>query len=128
MSRPPLSRILYIEDEPNIGAVAKVALEDVGGFTVELAGGGREGFLKAQTFLPDLILLYFMMPEMDGVTTFRALPHNPVTQKIPIISVTGKVQPKEVESYKQLGVAAVIPKPFDPMTVLVEIRAILESC
>jgi two-component system OmpR family response regulator len=127
MSHPILSRILYVEDEPHIQAVAQIALEDVGGFTVTLASSGKECIERAKTFSPDLILLDVMMPGMDGPSTFRALKAIPETAGIPVIFLTAKVQPKEVESYKRLGALDVICKPFDPMTLSDEIRAIWEK-
>lgn len=122
--KPTPERILYIEDEPNIQAVARMALEDVGGFTVEVAGSGREGLALAKSFSPDLILLDAMMPGLDGFGTFRALMADPSTRSIPVVFMTAKVQSHEVASYLDLGALAVIPKPFDPITLSDEIRAL----
>jgi two-component system OmpR family response regulator len=127
MSHPMISRILYVEDEPHIQAVAQIALEDVGGFTVALASSGKECIEMAKSFLPDLILLDIMMPGMDGPSTFHALKEVPETASIPVIFLTAKVQPKEVESYKKLGALDVLTKPFDPMTLSDEIRAIWQK-
>jgi two-component system OmpR family response regulator len=126
MTHPPCSRILYIEDEPHIRTVAQIALEEVGGFAVALACSGNEGIEMAKTFLPDLILLDVMMPGMDGPSTLRALKEIPETAGIPVIFLTAKAQPKEIESYKRLGALDVLIKPFDPMTLSDEIRAIWE--
>jgi len=124
MNPSPLSRILYVEDEEHIRAVAQIALEEVGGFTVALAGSGQEGVEKARTFLPDLILLDVMMPGMDGIATLRALKELPATSGIPVIFLTAKVQPKEVDAYRKLGALGVLSKPFDPMTLPDELRTI----
>jgi len=127
MSHPTLSRILYVEDDPHIQAVAQIALEDVGGFTVALAGSGKGCLEKAKTFLPDLILLDIMMPGMDGPSTFRALKAIPATTSIPIIFLTAKVQPLEIDSYRRLGALGVLTKPFDPMTLSDDIRTIWDK-
>jgi two-component system OmpR family response regulator len=63
---------------------------------------------------------------MDGPSTFRALKEIPETAGIPVIFLTAKAQPKEIESYKRLGALDVLTKPFDPMTLSDEIRAIWE--
>jgi CheY-like chemotaxis protein len=126
MTHPSCCRILYIEDDPHIRTVALLALKEVGGFTVALASSGNEGIEMAKTFLPDLILLDIMMPGMDGPSTFRALKELPETAGIPVIFLTAKAQPKEIESYKRLGALDVLTKPFDPMTLSDEIRAIWE--
>jgi CheY-like chemotaxis protein len=120
----PLKRILYVEDEPDIQAVAKLALESVGGFTVKICGSGSEALKEAPGFTPDLILLDVMMPGMDGPTTFKALREIPQMAATPVIFMTAKVQPHEVAHYKELGAIDVISKPFDPMTLSTTINDI----
>lgn len=115
MPVPPLTRILYVEDEPDIRAIAKLALEVVGGFAVELCGSGQEALEKADAFEPDLILLDVMMPGMDGPTTMEALRNHAPTARLPIAFMTAKVQASEVQRYTDLGAIGVIAKPFDPM-------------
>ena len=57
MSSDTLQRILYVEDEPDIQAVARIALETVGGFTVQICSSGEEALQAAIEFAPDLLLL-----------------------------------------------------------------------
>jgi CheY-like chemotaxis protein len=121
-----LERILYVEDEPDIQAVAKLALEMVGGFQVMICSGGQEALDKVGSFAPDLVLLDVMMPGMDGPTTLQNLRANPATAMIPVIFLTAKVQPSEVEQYQELGALDVIAKPFDPMVLAVQVRKIWE--
>ena len=122
-----LKRILYVEDEPDIQAVAKMALEMVGGFTVRICSSGEEALGVAADFAPDLILLDVMMPGMDGPSTLKALRNLPSLAKIPVAFMTAKVQPQEVEQYRSLGARDVIAKPFDPMTLSEQVRAIWSS-
>ncbi len=110
-----LSRVMYVEDEPDIRAIAKLALEAVGGFTVELCSSGQEALERAPTFKPDLILLDVMMPGMDGPTTMEALRKQSDTASLPIAFMTAKVQSTEVQRYTDMGAIGVIAKPFDPM-------------
>jgi CheY-like chemotaxis protein len=117
MTAPSLTRILLVEDDPDIQTVACLALKAVGGFTVEVCSSGSEAIQKAPIFAPDLILLDVMMPGMDGMTTLKALRELPPTFSTPVIFLTAKVQTHEVVYYKQLGVLDVIAKPFDPMTL-----------
>ena len=119
-----LTTILYVEDDPDIQAVAQMALEVVGGFTVMLASSGESGLAAAADNQPDLILLDVMMPTMDGPATLSALKADPALAHIPVIFVTAKVQSSEVEHYKSLGAVDVIAKPFDPMTLSDNVRAI----
>lgn len=122
-----LQRILYVEDEPDIQTVAKLALEMVGGFTVKVCSSGEEAVREAEAFAPDMILLDVMMPGMDGPSTLKALRALPSLTELPVAFMTAKVQPTEVAHYKTLGARDVIAKPFDPMTLASQVRAIWEA-
>lgn len=122
-----LQRILYVEDEADIQAVAKLALEMVGGFTVKICSSGDEAVKEAVAFAPDMILLDVMMPGMDGPTTLAALRSLPTLANVPVAFMTAKVQPQEVAHYKSLGALDVIAKPFDPMTLADKVRAIYKA-
>lgn len=119
-----LSRIMYVEDEPDIQAIARVALQTVGGFTVKICSSGEEALREIKAFAPDLILLDVMMPGMDGPGTLAALRASPEFSQIPVAFMTAKVQPSEIEQYKALGALDVVPKPFDPMKLADQIRCI----
>jgi two-component system OmpR family response regulator len=117
MDTPPLTRILMVEDDPDIQAVARLALEALGGFTVEMCCSGALAVQLAPVFAPDLILLDVMMPGMDGPSTLRALREDPPTATIPVIFMTAKAQASEIAQYIAMGALNVISKPFDPMTL-----------
>jgi CheY-like chemotaxis protein len=122
-----LSKILYVEDEPDIQTVARLSLESLGGFTLEVCSSGEEALAKAPLFGPDLILLDVMMPGMDGPTTLQRLREVPSLAAVPVIFMTAKAQPQEIQHFKELGALGVITKPFDPMALPSEVRAIWES-
>ena len=117
MECPRLKRILMVEDEPDIQAVARLALEALGGYTVTTCGSGAEALAVVTEFAPDLIMLDVMMPGMDGPTTLAALRELPPVAHTPVLFMTAKVQQHEVAQYQALGALGVIPKPFDPMTL-----------
>ncbi len=117
MPAPPLNRILFVEDEVDIQMVARLALEDIGGFEVEVCGSGFEALEHAPRFRPELILLDVMMPDLDGPATLHALSCQPESAATPVVFVTAKVQSYEVSEYLDLGAIDVIVKPFDPMTL-----------
>ncbi|MFL1468163.1 response regulator [Marinobacter sp. HN1S83] len=119
-----LQKILYVEDEEDIRAVAELALESVGGFTLRSCGSGQQALREGPEFAPDLILLDVMMPGMDGPSTLEALMEIPALADTPVIFMTAKVQSDEVAYYKKLGAIDVIPKPFDPMSLAAQIRGI----
>lgn len=118
-------KILLIDDEDDIRTIAEMSLATVGGFEVVLAENGRRGVALALSENPDVILLDVMMPGMDGPTTLANIRSKPEAQEIPIIFMTAKIQAKEREAYLAMGAAGVIPKPFDPMTLATDIKAIL---
>jgi CheY-like chemotaxis protein len=119
------NRILIIDDEDDIREVAKASLELMGGFTVLLASSSHEGLVKAETEQPDAILLDVMLPDIDGTTTFKHLQSNPTTRQIPVILLTAKVQSVDQRRFADLGVMAVIPKPFDPINLASQISEVL---
>lgn len=124
MLESQLQRILYVEDEPDIQAVAQIALENVGGFTIKVCQHGQQALAEAAAFKPDLLLLDVMMPDMDGPTTLIELHKQPELANVPAIFMTAKVQPQEVAQLRTLGAVDVITKPFDPMTLSDQIRKI----
>jgi two-component system OmpR family response regulator len=127
MSSDTLQRILYVEDEPDIQAVARIALETVGGFTVQICNSGEDALQAAVEFAPDLLLLDVMMPGMDGPTTLKELRNLPQLQNTPAVFMTAKVQPQEVEQFKSYGALDVIAKPFDPMALSSQIAAVWQG-
>ncbi|MBF2067979.1 MAG: response regulator [Calothrix sp. C42_A2020_038] len=118
-------RILIIDDEDDIREVAQLTLEAVGGFEVLTAESGSEGLAKAKIEQPDAILLDVMMPEMDGITTFKNLQANPLTNNIPVILLTAKVQANDQRRFAELGITGIVAKPFDPMTLTEQVAAAL---
>jgi len=127
LSNEEIQRILYVEDEPDIQAVAKLALEHVGRFTLEVCSSGQEALDKAAEFSPQLMLLDVMMPEMDGPTTLKKLRKVGGLEDTPAIFMTARVQPHEIQEYIEMGAVDVIAKPFDPMTLSGQICEIWEK-
>lgn len=118
-------KILIIDDEDDIREVAALSLESVAGWEVVTANSGAQGLARAVEHQPDAILLDVMMPGMDGPSTFRELSKNPATAKIPVLLLTAKVQSSDQRRFADLGVASVLFKPFDPMTLADQIAGVL---
>jgi len=97
----------------------------VAGWEVVTANSGAQGLASAIQNQPDAILLDVMMPGMDGPTTFRELRHNPATARIPVLLLTAKVQSTDQKRFADLGVEAVLFKPFDPLTLSEQIAGAL---
>jgi CheY-like chemotaxis protein len=118
-------RILIIDDEDDIREVAALSLEAVAGWEVAMASSGAQGVARAAEYHPDAILLDVMMPGMDGPSTFRELRKNPMTAKIPVVLLTAKVQSNDQRRFADLGVEAVLLKPFYPHTLSTQIAGVL---
>ena len=107
-------QVLVIDDNPDIQTLLQIILEELAGWNVLTASSGIEGIAKAMQENPDAILLDMMMPNFDGIETFKKLQENGKTQKIPTIFLTARVMVKEQEYLSNLGVKGVIVKPFNP--------------
>ncbi len=118
-------KVLIIDDEDDIREVAALSLESVAGWEVVTASSGPQGLARAQEHKPDAILLDVMMPGMDGPSTFRELRSNPATAKIPVLLLTAKVQSSDQRRFADLGVEAILFKPFDPLTLSSQIADVL---
>jgi CheY-like chemotaxis protein len=118
-------KILIIDDEDDIREVAALSLQTVAGWDVIVASSGAQGVARASEQHPDAILLDVMMPGMDGPTTFRELRKNPATAGIPVLLLTAKVQGSDQRRFADLGVQAVLFKPFDPLTLSAQISSVL---
>jgi len=124
MSIPVLTKILCVEDEPLVQAIARAALEKRGGFTVLICESGATALAVAPEFAPDLLLLDVMMPGMDGPATLAALRLLPATAGTPAVFMTTKAQARESTLDGSPDVIGVIDKPFDPKTLAETVRAI----
>ncbi len=118
-------RVLIIDDEDDIREVASLSLEATAGWTIYTAPCGRDGIKVALKEKPDAILMDVMMPEMDGPTTFKQMRQIPEINHIPVILLTAKVQGVDQRRFAGLGVAAVLFKPFDPLTLAAQISDVL---
>lgn len=122
-----LQKLMYVEDDEDIQVIARLALQTVGGLSVEICSSGEEALARIDEIAPQMILLDVMMPGMDGPETLRHLRDRPEFADTPIAFMTAKVQPQEVQSFMKLGACAVIAKPFDPMTLAQEVRKIWDT-
>lgn len=122
-----MRRILIIDDEDDIREVAALSLEATAGWEVLTASSGPEGIAAASSATPppDAILMDVMMPGMDGPTAFRRLQEDPAVAPIPVLLLTAKVQGVDQRRFAGLGVAAVLFKPFDPLTLASQISQAL---
>lgn len=121
-----LRTILLVDDEPDIRKIGAMSLQAVGKWIVLQASSAEQAIEIAAREQPDLIVLDVMMPGRDGPQTLAALRSRADTAAIPVVFMTAKMQRHEVEEYVRLGAIGVIGKPFDPMRLPSEIRALYD--
>jgi len=119
--------VLYIDDEPDIREIAVMALTLEPRFEVETAASGEDALsrLMDKSRVPDVILLDVMMPGVDGPKALQRLRQIPWLVATPVIFITARARESELTHFLGLGAAAVITKPFDPMTLASQVKAIL---
>lgn len=108
---PTLRKVLCAEDDPDIRAILEFSLGTVGGYELRLCPDGTDALAEADAFAPDLILLDVMMPMLSGPDTMRAL------RDTPIVLMSARALPDEIEALLEHGATGVIVKPFDPMAL-----------
>lgn len=120
-----MRRLLLIDDDDDIREVATLSLRATTCWTILTAKSGPQGLEIAAAQTPDAILMDVQMPGMDGPTTFGHLRANPATAGIPVVLLTARVQALDRSRLTNLGVAAILSKPFDPLTLASQITQAL---
>lgn len=123
MSRK-LSTVLYVDDEPDIREVVELSLGLERDLTVLTCESGESALALLADAQTDLVLLDVMMPGLDGPATLAKLRANPRLAEIPVIFITAKALPQEIERFLAMGAAAVIQKPFDPLKLAEQVLSI----
>src|SRR6266404_4542314 len=119
----PRPRILIIEDERALTEVLTYNLQREG-YDTTVVHDGQEGLRKAQTLLPDLILLDLMLPVMGGLDVCRELRAGERTRHIPIIMLTAKAEETDQVVGFSLGADDYVTKPFSIKVLIQRIKAL----
>jgi CheY-like chemotaxis protein len=120
-------KVLVVDDEDDIRRIACLSLSRIGRMQVLEAGDSDTALRLAVAERPDVILLDVMMPGRDGPEVLAALLADPATRDLPVIFLTARTVPEDVARLKALGARGVLPKPFDPLTLADQIRALLSA-
>jgi two-component system, OmpR family, response regulator len=124
MPERALQRICYVEDDEDIQRIVRMSLERVGKMTVELVTDPNTAIGVMREFKPDLVMLDWMMPGMDGPTLFRKMKQLPEVASLPVVFITAKATQRDMEELIALGAAGTISKPFSPKDLPEQLRAI----
>lgn len=118
------STILIVDDNPDILDVLTIALQS-DGYTVTEAKNGKEAVAKVKEFPPDLIILDYMMPEMNGYEVAEALKKDILYRHIPIIMLTAKGEVLDKIKGIEAGADDYVVKPFEPLELLARVKMIM---
>jgi CheY-like chemotaxis protein len=118
-------KALVAEDDPDIQIILRMVLTRLGKCEVVLTDQGDQVLPLVQSSQPDFILLDIMMPQMSGFDICKALKEDPATRDIPVIFLTARSAPQEIEQALGLGAVGYLAKPFDPMTLVAQINELL---
>jgi len=122
-----LTKVMVVEDDPDIQTVVRLSLKMRGVADVLVVENGEECLAQFTTYKPGVILLDVMMPRIDGYETCRRLKENPATRSIPVIFLTAKAQQYEIGRGLEMGATGYLTKPFDPMMLHSQIIELLEA-
>jgi CheY-like chemotaxis protein len=124
MPAQPLIRICYVEDDEDIQKIVRMSLERVGKMTVEVVSDPMLAIERIIAFKPELVMLDWMMPGMDGPTLLRKMRDTPETRDLPVVFITAKASPRELDELRNLGAVGTISKPFSPKDLPEQLKAI----
>jgi two-component system, OmpR family, response regulator len=120
----PLERICYVEDDEDIQRIVRMSLERIGKMTVQIVTDPTAAIAAMTGFKPDLVMLDWMMPGMDGPTLFREMKKRPEMAGLPVVFITAKAAQRDLDELKALGAAGTISKPFSPKDLPDQLRKI----
>lgn len=121
-----IRKVIYVEDEPDIRTVVALILST---YDIEVAefGSGAEAIERAGDLQPDLILMDLTMAEMDGIEALLRLREISGYEEVPCVFVTARIDDQAIADLKEIENASVIRKPFDPGTLVDELKAIVKE-
>jgi CheY-like chemotaxis protein len=124
MPDTPLQRICYVEDDEDIQRIVRLSLERIGKMSVQVVGDPLTAIDAIKAYKPELVMLDWMMPGMDGPTLYRKMKETPEVRDLPVVFITAKASQKELDELRSLGAAGTISKPFSPKDLPEQLRAI----
>jgi two-component system, OmpR family, response regulator len=124
MPATPLTRVFYAEDDEDIQRIVRMSLERIGKMTVMIESDPLKAIEGIRAFKPDLVMLDWMMPGMDGPTLLRAMRAQPDTASYPVVFITAKATQKDHSELTALGAAGIVSKPFSPKDLPEQLKQI----
>ncbi len=124
MPDTPLNKVCYVEDDEDIQRIVRMSLERIGKMQVKIVADPTAAIDAILAFQPDLVLLDWMMPVLDGPALFRQMRARPELRGVPVVFITAKASQRELDELRKMGAAGVLSKPFSPKDLPEQLRAI----
>ena len=124
MPDTPLNKVCYVEDDEDIQRIVRMSLERIGKMQVEIVADSTVAIDAILAFQPDLVLLDWMMPVLDGPALFRQMRAHDELRSVPVVFITAKASQRELDELRKMGAAGVLSKPFSPKDLPEQLRAI----
>jgi DNA-binding response OmpR family regulator len=114
-------KVLVVDDDPAIARLLELNLE-LDGHQVILAADGASGIESVVQDAPDVVLLDVMLPGMDGFEVCRRITTDPASAHVPVVLLSARAVPTDVDRGREVGAVEYVVKPFDPLglTALLE--------
>ena len=119
-----VTRVLVVEDDPDIAQLVAHYLEKAG-FSADLLANGREALATIAARPPDVLVLDLMLPQVDGLEICRVVRGNPATAGIPIIMLTARAEESDRIVGLEIGADDYLAKPFSPNELVARVRALV---
>ncbi len=123
---PGLKRVLVVDDDPDIVQLMVDVLSRDGRFDVKTAGTGYDAGLLTESFRPHIVLLDFMLPDINGNVVCTRIRAKPELKGTKILCISGVVKPEDIDSLKQAGADDFLKKPFGIAALVQRIEKLLE--
>jgi CheY-like chemotaxis protein len=127
MPAKDLNRICYVEDDPDIQRIVRLSLERLGKMTVEIVTDSTQAVDAIVAFKPDLVMLDWMMPVMDGPAVLRKMQEHAELKNMPVVFITAKASQRELDELRSMGAVGTISKPFSPKDLPDQLRGIWKT-
>jgi len=124
MPARPIQRVLFVDDDEVVQRLVQIALERLGGLTVELVNDSSNAIEAIGRFKPDMVVLDLIMPHIDGTELFRQMREIPEMAALPVVFLTVKAHWRTVDELLALGAAGVITKPFSAKDLSDQLKTI----
>ena len=119
-------RVLVVDDDPEIVELFVDVLERDGRFEVKTASSGYDAGMLTQEFSPDLIILDYMLPDINGNVVCQTIRANPAFEHVKIIIVSGVVNQEEINDLLKAGADEFVKKPFNIEKLIERVGELLE--